>query len=133
MPTPEPLGPLAILAGCGYAVAQLGLLAYASHRWALVTAPAHAPTAPAPWWGPGDEPAVLVQLPVRDESAVVGRLVAAVAALDWPRDRLHVQLLDDSGEEAATIGAEAVARARAAGLRIDHVRRGARTGFKAGA
>lgn len=133
MPTPEPLGPLAILAGCGYAVAQLGLLAYASHRWALVTAPAHPPTAPAPWWGPGDEPAVLVQLPVRDESAVVGRLVAAVAVLDWPRDRLHVQLLDDSGEAAAAIGAEAVARARAAGLRIEHVRRGARTGFKAGA
>ncbi|MCE9626465.1 MAG: glycosyltransferase [Candidatus Eisenbacteria bacterium] len=121
------------LVAAAYTAGQLGLLAYASHRWWLIRARSRGPVAPAPWWRAGEEPAVLVQLPVRDEAAVVGRLVAAVAALDWPRDRLRVQLLDDSGEAVAAVGADAVARARAAGLQIEHVRRGSRHGFKAGA
>jgi len=129
-------GPLAIaqgLAGVLYAVGQTGLLAYASHRWALLGAPLRVPERPAAWWADGDEPHVLVQLPVRDEPAVVARLVAAIAALDWPRERLTVQLLDDSGPEAAALGAQAVAAAAARGLRIMQLRRGHRHGFKAGA
>ena len=122
-----------MLVAAAYTVGQLGLLAYASHRWWLLRAPAQAPLAPEPWWAPGHEPQVLVQLPVRDEESVVGRLLDAVAALDWPRDSLRVQLLDDSGDVAAAVGAAAVARARAAGVRIEQVRRGSRHGFKAGA
>jgi cellulose synthase/poly-beta-1,6-N-acetylglucosamine synthase-like glycosyltransferase len=121
------------LAGVGYGVGQTGLLAYASHRWALLGADPTPPPVPAPWWASGDEPCVLVQLPVRDEPEVVARVVEAVSRLDWPRERLTVQLLDDSGPEAAALGAAAVAEAASRGLRITQLRRGHRHGFKAGA
>ena len=121
------------LAAVLYTVCQAGLLLYASHRWPMLLAGSHsAPALPA-WWPAGQEPRVLVQLPVRDEPAVVARLVQAVAALDWPHDRLHVQLLDDSGAGAAEVGAHAVATARARGIAIEHVQRAHAHGFKAGA
>ena len=44
-------------------------------------------------------PSVLVQLPVRDEGALALRVAAAAAQLDWPRDRLEIQLLDDGSAE----------------------------------
>ena len=115
-----------------YALCQAGLVVYSAHRWPML-AGGHAPVVHEPWWWAGDEPRVLVQLPVCDEPAVVERLVAAAAALDWPRDRLEIQLLDDSRDEGAAIGARAVARARARGVTVRHVRRATRDGFKAGA
>src|SRR5262245_10004041 len=99
-----------------YALCQAGLVAYSSPRWPMLGGEGPAPPPPDPWWEPGAEPRVLVQLPVFEEPAVVGRLVAAAAALDWPRDRLEIQLLDDSGDDTAAIGARAVARACARGL-----------------
>lgn len=115
-------------------VSQAVLLGYAARRWRFVGVPPAAPPPPDPWWRSGEEPCVLVQLPVRDEPAVVvERLLDAVAALDWPADRLTVQLLDDSSEEAAATGAAAVERARRRGLAVAHVRRGTRAGYKAGA
>lgn len=81
--------------------------------------------------GRTDFPEVLVQLPIYEEPRVVERLVRAVAALDWPRERLRVQLLDDSADRAP--GAAAVEIARDQGLSIDHVARPDRRGFKAGA
>ena len=45
----------------------------------------------------GDLPRVLIQLPVYNEPLVVERALSAAAALDWPADRLTIQLLDDSG------------------------------------
>ena len=113
---------------------QLALTGYSLHRWPmLLAARAPGPIAPSPWWNDGDAPAVLVQLPVRDEPAVVERLVAAAAALDWPRDRLEIQLLDDSGAACAALGAEAVATARGRGVRAVQLRRNRPHGFKAGA
>jgi cellulose synthase/poly-beta-1,6-N-acetylglucosamine synthase-like glycosyltransferase len=85
------------------------------------------PTVMASW------PTVTVQLPVYNERYVVERLIAAVAALDYPRDRLEVQVLDDSTDATVAAVARSVANARAAGLDIVHVRRAARRGFKAGA
>jgi len=116
-----------------YALCQAGLVAYSSHRWPMLLGAGPAPAPLAPWWEPGAEPRVLVQLPVFEEPAVVSRLVAAAAALDWPRDRLEIQLLDDSGDETAAIGARAVACARAQGVHATHLRRRHRAGFKAGA
>ncbi len=82
----------------------------------------------------GDElPVITVQLPLYDEPAVAARLLGAVAALDWPSDRLEIQILDDSRDRLAAICAAAAARLRARGLDIVHLRREARTGFKAGA
>lgn len=80
-----------------------------------------------------DPPAVLVQLPVFNERHVVERLIRAVAALDYPRDRLTVQVLDDSTDDTGAIAEKAVAEARAAGLAIERRHRADRVGFKAGA
>ncbi len=77
-------------------------------------------------------PPVLVQLPVYNEGALAARAVAGAVALDWPRDRLHVQLLDDSTDGTPELAAAAVASACAAGFDVVHLRRGTRAGFKAG-
>ena len=81
----------------------------------------------------GELPFVTVQLPVYNERDVITRLVDAVAALDWPAERLEIQLLDDSTDDTAAVAAAAVARARARGIAVDVVRRTDRVGFKAGA
>jgi len=82
---------------------------------------------------PAELPRVLVQIPVYNEPLVVDRILAAAAALDWPRDRLTIQLLDDSTDLTTDIAVHAVARLRRDGIDIDHVRRSDRGGFKAGA
>ncbi len=82
----------------------------------------------------GDElPVVTVQLPVYDEAAVVERAVDAACRLDWPRDRLEIQVLDDSDDETTRLAARRVARWRARGVDVRHLRRGSREGYKAGA
>jgi cellulose synthase/poly-beta-1,6-N-acetylglucosamine synthase-like glycosyltransferase len=78
------------------------------------------------------EPRVLVQLPVFNEPQLVAELLDNVAALDWPRDKLHVQLLDDSTDETGEIAVVKIEELRAAGLSIEHQQRHHR-GFKAGA
>ncbi len=80
-----------------------------------------------------DLPIVTVQLPIYNERHVVHRLLDAAAQIDWPRDRLQIQVLDDSTDDTIRITAEAVARWRNAGLWIEHVRRPDREGYKAGA
>ena len=82
---------------------------------------------------PAELPAMLVQIPVYNEPAVVERALMAAAALDWPRDRLKIQLLDDSTDLTSDIARHAVARLRSDGVDVDLVRRPERTGFKAGA
>jgi cellulose synthase/poly-beta-1,6-N-acetylglucosamine synthase-like glycosyltransferase len=81
----------------------------------------------------GDLPRVLVQLPVFNEPAVVENVLRTAAALDWPRDRLTIQLLDDSTDETSAIAATVAAELRANGTDVQHVRRDDRSGFKAGA
>jgi len=78
-------------------------------------------------------PRVTVQLPVYNERYVIRRLIRAVAALDYPRDRLEIQVLDDSDDGSAATAAEEVERLRARGVDIVHVRRPDRRGYKAGA
>jgi len=78
-------------------------------------------------------PHVLLQIPVFNEAEVTEQALRCVAELDWPKDRLHIQLLDDSTDETPR-RAEAVAiELRARGVDIHHVRRADRSGFKAGA
>jgi cellulose synthase/poly-beta-1,6-N-acetylglucosamine synthase-like glycosyltransferase len=81
----------------------------------------------------GDEPGVCVQLPIYNERYVAERVLDATCALDWPRDRLEVQILDDSDDETSSILARRASHWRDKGIEIAHVRRGAREGFKAGA
>jgi cellulose synthase/poly-beta-1,6-N-acetylglucosamine synthase-like glycosyltransferase len=78
-------------------------------------------------------PTVAVQLPVYNERHVVERAIAAAAALDYPADRILIQVLDDSSDETAPLADAAAARLRASGRDVQVVRREDRTGFKAGA
>jgi cellulose synthase/poly-beta-1,6-N-acetylglucosamine synthase-like glycosyltransferase len=80
-----------------------------------------------------DLPRVLIQLPVYNEPNVVARLLRAVAAIDWPRDRLRVQLLDDSTDGTAEVAKALVDRLRSHGIDIVHIHRADRSGYKAGA
>ena len=78
-------------------------------------------------------PAVTVQLPVYNELYVVKRLIDAVACLDYPRDQLQIQVLDDSTDETTRLAHARVAHHQARGLDIELVHRHDRQGFKAGA
>ena len=74
-----------------------------------------------------------VQLPIYNELYVVERIIDAAAALDYPADRLRIQVLDDSTDETVALAAARVAYHAGRGRRIAHVRRPTRAGFKAGA
>ncbi len=77
-------------------------------------------------------PHVLVQLPVRNEGLLAVRVTEAAAAMDWPKDRLTIQLLDDGDSEGhATLMRDAMA-VTPEGVKLDILRRGSRKGFKAG-
>ena len=80
-----------------------------------------------------DLPGVTVQLPMFNEYHVVERLLDAVSKLDYPRDRLQIQVLDDSVDETQQRARLAVESLRARGLDIDYLHRDSREGFKAGA
>src|SRR5438309_5374866 len=79
------------------------------------------------------EPRVCIQIPVYNERYVVERVIDAVCAIDWPRDRLEVQVLDDSDDETVGILASRVTQWRRKGVGVTQLRRGTRAGFKAGA
>lgn len=83
--------------------------------------------------GESDWPIVTIQLPVFNELYVVERLIDSVAAIEYPRERLEVQVLDDSTDESFDIAAQKVEEWRKKGLDIIHVKRPERIGFKAGA
>jgi cellulose synthase/poly-beta-1,6-N-acetylglucosamine synthase-like glycosyltransferase len=80
-----------------------------------------------------DLPAVTVQLPLYNERHVVWRAIDALAALDWPHDRLQIQVLDDSTDETVALARERVAYHRRRGIDIVHLQRADRAGYKAGA
>ncbi len=83
-------------------------------------------------WANACLPRVTIQLPLYNERFVAERLLAAVATLRHPRDRLQIQVLDDSTDDTSEIVSRWIA-AHGAGLDIEHRRRVDRTGFKAGA
>ena len=78
-------------------------------------------------------PRVVVQLPVYNERNVIDRLIEAAAGIDWPRDRLEIQVLDDSTDDTTELARLAVERVCVRGIRAAVVRRADRSGFKAGA
>ncbi len=80
-----------------------------------------------------DVPRVTVQLPLFNEATVATRLLDAVARLDYPKDRLEVQVLDDSTDETQTLVFSHVQRLVAQGLDFVYLHRTKRTGYKAGA
>ena len=110
------------------------LTLYGAHRcyllWLFARHRRDAPRPAARFVAP---PSLTVQIPLHNEKYVAARVIDAVCALDWPKDRLDIQVLDDSTDETSAIVAASVRRWQAAGVPIVHVRRAARDGFKAGA
>ena len=78
-------------------------------------------------------PRVTVQLPIFNEQFVIDRLIDAVCAMEYPREKLDIQVLDDSTDETQEVAAGIVARYAALGHNIAYIHRTNRSGFKAGA
>lgn len=78
-------------------------------------------------------PAVTVQLPIYNERYVVERLIRSAATLEYPADRLQIQVVDDSTDDTTARVAELVRHFARQGLQIEHIRRSGRDGYKAGA
>jgi len=112
----------------------LALAVYGFHRMMMVYLyyrnRTHRPVADSPL---DPLPVVTVQLPIFNERYVVERLIASVAALDYPPELLEIQVLDDSTDETARIARAAVERERRRGIDIHYIHRDHRSGYKAGA
>ena len=107
---------------------------YGLHRyWMIYLYFRHRNETPKPAGRLAELPRLTVQLPLYNEMYVADRLIEAVAALDYPKDRLQIQVLDDSTDETCGIVATKVATLRAAGFEIEQVHRVNRSGYKAGA
>ncbi len=113
------------------------LAAYGAHRyWMVYLYYKHKKsktTEPAAHFPLDDLPRVTVQLPIFNEQYVVDRLLDAVCRLDYPKDKLDIQLLDDSTDETVEVARILVDRYAALGHPVTYLHRDNREGFKAGA
>src|SRR5438045_612487 len=126
------MSPLDAVVLGAYSLTLAALAIYSVHRLYLVRlrrsfpAARLAPNAPERW------PSVTIQLPLYNEPNVAARVIDAAAAMDY-EGALDIQVIDDSNDATGGIVAERVAFHIARGIRIAHVRRASREGFKAGA
>src|SRR6185436_16068829 len=112
-----------------YAVLS-ALAVYSLHRFYLVRLRRRTPEPPR--LTRRQFPPLTIQLPLYNEPNVAARLLDAVAQIEYP-GALDIQVLDDSTDATSRIVAEHVETLRARGVRIEHVRRDSRHGYKAGA
>jgi len=80
-----------------------------------------------------DWPVVTIQLPVFNERYVVERLITSVCSIDYPRELLEIQVLDDSTDDTVDITRALVTEMKTRGFDIDYIHRQNRSGYKAGA
>jgi cellulose synthase/poly-beta-1,6-N-acetylglucosamine synthase-like glycosyltransferase len=118
-----------------YFLLVVGMAIFAFHKVKMLTLYAWSRrlVRKVPPSAPEFTPKVCVQCPLYNEPLMVEDLLAALAALRWPQDRLTIQLLDDSNDETPERITAWLAKNPAAAKRIVHVRRARRTGYKAGA
>ncbi|MGQ0815784.1 MAG: glycosyltransferase [Gemmatimonadota bacterium] len=116
-----------------YFAAFAVLAVYALHRVWLLFLLRRFPASEFPIPIPITLPCVTVQLPIFNERFVIERLLRAVERLDYPRELLDVQVLDDSTDHTRELIAQEVRAMQQRGVPISHITRPARTGFKAGA
>lgn len=115
---------LVLLGLSGYGCHRIGIIyLYLKHSWRRPRVQKHFE----------ELPPVTVQLPVFNELHVVERLLKAVAELDYPKDKLQIQLLDDSTDETAEISRTEIEKLQARGFDAEFIHRDDRSGFKAGA
>ena len=119
-----------------YFVVLIGMSGYGCHRLLMVFLylkhRKHVPQ-PKRKWGEDELPVVTVQLPMFNEKFVVEGLLKKVTAIDWPKDKLEIQILDDSTDDTYDLCQQQVELYRAQGFDIVCLHRVDRTGFKAGA
>jgi len=110
------------------------LAVYGWHRYYLVYIyMKNKDSRPVPLGPMTELPMVTVQLPIYNEMYVADRLIDAVCAMDYPRELLEIQVLDDSTDETTGVAERAVRRNAARGIDITYLHRTDRTGYKAGA
>ncbi len=118
-----------------YFIVLIVLAAYGAHRYWLVYLyykhKKNKTTDPAAYFE--ELPRMTVQLPIFNEQYVVDRLLDAVCKLDYPREKLDIQLLDDSTDETVEVARGLVDRYVALGHPVSYLHRDNRQGFKAGA
>ena len=118
-----------------YFIVLIILAGYGAHRYWLVYLyykhKRNKTTDPAAYFD--DLPRVTVQLPIFNEQYVVDRLLDAVCKLDYPREKLDIQLLDDSTDETVEVARALVERYATLGHPVSYLHRDNRAGFKAGA
>src|SRR6266566_9131222 len=117
-----------------YLSTLIGLSAYGIHRYFIIylyLKNRKRPPKPSRYFE--QLPKVTVQLPIFNEVYVVERLLRSVSKLDYPRERLQIQVLDDSTDETRKITADCAAELRKRGFDVELIHRADRTGFKAGA
>src|SRR5215469_10938473 len=78
-------------------------------------------------------PPVTIQLPIYNERYVVERLIEEVVKVEYPKQLLQIQVLDDSTDDTAPFAEALVERYRALGYPIEYHHRSNREGYKAGA
>ena len=83
--------------------------------------------------GSGEAPTVTIQIPLYNERTTAERVIGCAARQDYPADRFDIQVLDDSTDETREIVARIVEKVRETGVRIAHIHRDHRDGYKAGA
>jgi len=117
-----------------YLLVLIGLSGYGFHRLTIVYLYLkHSRNHPKPKETFKELPLVTIQLPLFNELHVVDRLLDSVAAIDYPQDKIQIQILDDSTDETVEICRLGAERLRARGFDIQHIHRTDRTGYKAGA
>lgn len=82
---------------------------------------------------PISEPSVTVHLPIYNEKYVASRLIDTVCQMDYPKEKMRIMVLDDSDDDTVEMVGSLVDEYKRQGFYIEHIRRGTRTGYKAGA
>src|SRR4051812_19491622 len=122
-----------------YFIVLIFLASYGVHRYVLVwlyyrnKKNASSSDKPPRFFESHELPTVTIQLPMFNEQFVVDRLVDSVCAIEYPREKLEIQVLDDSTDETVEVARQGVERYAAVGHPITYIHRTNRYGFKAGA
>jgi len=117
-----------------YLTVLIGLSAYGIHRYVIIYLfLKNRKRAVVPAGHFKQLPKVTMQLPIFNEVYVVERLLKSVSEIDYPRELLQIQVLDDSTDDTRELTAASVEKLQSRGFNVELIHRTDRTGFKAGA